>query len=266
MSGARAKKPPFPWGAYIAGVLTVGVLIWSAIGTGASLPVLIEGLPNVGKFFTEMVPAGKNPAEEISKVLTEIGPRLLETLRIAVAATFFGAVLALPFPLLGSRNLATKVVYFFGRAVLNFVRSIPDLVLALLIAIAFGFNAFSGFLALLLFSFGVVAKLLCDTVETLDPGPLEAIAATGGTRVEQAVYGIFPQVAPDFAAYTLYAFEINIRSASILGLVGAGGVGVLLNKYVNFMNYGKLGMIIGIIFVLVVAIDGFSTWLRSKLV
>ena len=264
MSVALAKKPPIPWGGYIAGIITAAVLIWSVRGTGASLPLLFEGLPNVGRFFTDMLPTADKPWS--TDLLKEIGTRLLETLRIAVAATFFGALLALPFPLFGSRNLATRIVYFFGRAVLNFIRSIPDLVLALLIAIAFGFNAFSGFVALLLFSFGVVAKLLCDTVETLEPGPLEAIAATGGTRVEQALYGIFPQVAPDFAAYSLYAFEINIRAASVLGLVGAGGVGMLLTKYINFMNYGKLGLIIGIVFLVVVAIDGFSTWLRSKLV
>lgn len=264
MSAVTVAKPSPPWGVYVAGVVTVAVLVWSAIGTQASLPTLLEGLPNVGKFFTEMLPTAEKPWS--ADLLQEIGTRLLETLRIAVAATFFGALLALPFPLLGSRNLARQAVYLFGRGVLNFVRSIPDLVLALLIAIAFGFNPFSGFLALLLFSFGVVAKLLCDTVETLDPGPLEAIAATGGTRVEQAVFGILPQVAPDFAAYTLYAFEINVRAASVLGLVGAGGIGVLLSKYVNFMNYGKLGLIIGIIFLVVVAIDGFSTWLRSKLV
>jgi phosphonate transport system permease protein len=259
-----AKKPPVPWGSYVAGILTVAVLVWSVQGTGASLPKLIQGLPNVGRFFSDMLPTADKPWS--ATLLAEIGTRLLETLRIAIAATIFGAALALPFPLLGSRTLARRMVYGFGRAILNLIRSIPDLMLALLIAIAFGFNSFSGFLALLLFSFGVVAKLLCDTVETLDPGPLEAIAAAGGSRVEQALYGIFPQVAPDYAAYTLYAFEINIRAGAVLGLVGAGGIGVLLSKYVNFMNYGKLGIIIGIIFLVVIVIDGFSTWLRSKLV
>ena len=258
-------KPALPWRGYLAALIVAGVLAWSVIGTGFDLAKLFQAGPQVLLFFTQMVPTADHPWT--TEILPEIGKRLLETLRIAVAATICGAALALPFPMVGARTMAAgKLVYAFGRGYLNLIRTIPDLVLAALIAVAFGYNSFSGFIALLIFSFGVVAKLLCDTAETIDPGPMEAIASVGGTRLQRALYGVFPQIAPDFAAYTLYAFEINIRAASVLGLVGAGGIGMILQKYTAFGNYNKLGLIILIIFALVMLIDGVSTALRRKLV
>ena len=259
------SKPGFPWRGWLAAAIVVAVLLWSAAGTKFDLPKLLSSGPQVMAFFAQMIPTAEHPWT--TQILPEIGKRLLETLRIAVAATICGAALALPFPMVGARTMAAgKVVYAFGRGYLNLVRTIPDLVLATLIAVAFGYNAFSGFMALLLFSFGVVAKLLCDTAETIDPGPMEAIASVGGTRLQRALYGVFPQIAPDFAAYTLYAFEINVRSAAVLGLVGAGGIGTILQKYTAFGNYNKLGLIVAIIFALVIAIDTVSTVLRRKLV
>jgi phosphonate transport system permease protein len=103
-------------------------------------------------------------------------------------------------------------------------------------------------------------------VETVDPGPAEAIAAAGGTQVQRAVFAVLPQVAPDFVAYSLYAFEINIRASAVLGLVGAGGIGFILQKDLGFFRYQHVGLIIFVTFLAVLVIDSLSTWLRSKLV
>jgi phosphonate transport system permease protein len=242
-----------------------GVLIWSAAGTGASVPAFVEGLPRMGDYFRRLLPAPESPWP--LDYLPEIRVRLLETIKIALAASFVGALLALPFALMGARNLAgTTLTYNLARGYLNLLRTIPDLVLATLLASAFGIGPFAGLLALIIFTFGVVAKLLSDTIETVDPGPMEAITAAGGTRLQRAVFAVVPQVAPDFVAYALYSFEINVRVAAVLGLVGAGGIGQILLRDIRFFRYGHVGLIIAATFLVVFLIDSASTWLRRRLV
>jgi phosphonate transport system permease protein len=258
-------RPPIPWRGWLAALLVALVLAWSAQGTGFSLSALADGLPQIGAFFGKLLPSAQRPWP--TDDLPRIAEKLLETLRIALAASILGAALALPFTLAGARTLAPgRLVYGLGRGFLNLIRTIPDLVLATLLATALGIGPVAGFFALLFFSFGVVAKLLCDTAETIDPGPMEAVAAAGGTRLEQAVFAALPQLAPDFAAYTLYSFEINIRAATVLGLVGAGGIGMILQTATTLMNYARVGLIIALTFAVVFLIDSLSAWVRSRLV
>jgi len=255
-----ARRPPFPWRAWLTGAAVAAVLAWSAAGTRFDLGKLASGTPEILAFFRGMLPPW--PAGFAARLVDP----MLETLRIAIASSLGGAVLALPFCLLGARNLAPAPwAYAAGRGALNLLRTIPDLVLAALLAAAFGIGPAAGFLALLVFSFGVVAKLLADTVETIDPGPIEAVAAAGGTRPAQAIWAAWPQVAPDFVAYTLYAFEINVRAAAVLGLVGAGGIGVLLKTQIAFLSYGNVGIIVAATFVVVFLIDTLSGALRRRL-
>lgn len=257
-------KPVFPWRTLIACVAVVLVLGWSVQGTHFSLVQLSEGLPAVAAFLRKLFPTQERPwdTEYLSRVIVV---KLIETLRLAVASSFLGALLAVPFALVGARPLAHPVVYRIGRGILNFLRSIPDLVLATLFVAAFGIGPAPGFFALLFFSFGVVAKLLCDTIETIDPAPMEAIAAAGGTRLQQARYAVLPQVLADLIAYTLYAFEINVRSAAVLGFVGAGGIGFTLQTEFGRMRYDRIGMIITATFVVVFLIDAVSTAVRGRL-
>lgn len=256
-AGAQAR-------AWLTVAIVAGILWWSAVGTGFSGSELSKNLPAIAEFFRKLFPSDGKPWP--TDALPEITRRLIETLRIATAASLFGAILALPLPLLASRTLAGKALYTVGRGVLNLVRSVPDLVLATLLAASFGIGPVAGFLALVIFSFGVVGKLLCDTVETIDPGPMEAIAAAGGTRFQQAFCAVFPQIGPDFVAYTLYSFEINVRAAAVLGVVGAGGIGMVLQSSLSLLQYTRVGLIILITFGVVFVIDSFSTWLRGKLV
>ncbi|MDX1934349.1 MAG: phosphonate ABC transporter, permease protein PhnE [Capsulimonadales bacterium] len=262
-------RPPFPWQGWIAAVAVVGLLWWSSmpppIGTGFNLREVVEGWPQMQVFFQRLFPTPDRPWP--LDYLPQIVNRMTETLKIATAASIFGAVFALPFAMLAARNLAAgRIVYGFGRGLLNLIRTIPDLVLAALLASAFGIGPLPGVLALTIFTFGVVAKLLSDTIETVDPGPQEAITAAGGNRIQQALFAVFPQVAPDFVAYSLYAFEVNIRAAAFLGYVGAGGIGMILNRDVKFFNYGRVGLIITTIFVTVLIIDTVSTTIRRRLV
>ena len=245
-----------------------GLLVWNDDGNhraGLSFISLAEVVRLSGQFFRQLFPSPGHPWP--LDYLGEIRQRMVETLRIAFAASLLGSVLALFFALIGARNLAAgRIVYAFGRTILNLVRTIPDLVLATILAEALSIGPLPGLVALTIFSFGLIAKLLCDTVETIDPGPTEAIRAAGGTRFQSAVYAVFPQVMPDYLSYTLYAFEYNIRAAVVLGYVGAGGIGMLIQSNVAFLDYLRLGMIIAITFGFVFLIDSFSTWLRSRLV
>jgi phosphonate transport system permease protein len=244
------------------------MLVWkepSNHSAGMKFVPFLEIVQASAAFFRKLGPQDGKPWPV--EYLADIRKAMLETIKIAFAASLIGSALALPYALIGARNLVgARWVYNLGRGLLNLIRTVPDLVLAALLAATFGIGPFPGLLALIIFSFGVVAKLLCDTLETVDPGPLEAVRATGGTRFQQAVFAAFPQVAPDFAAYTLYAFEINVRAAAVLGLVGAGGIGLLLQTNIAFLNYPRVGLIILVTFGVVLAIDTFSTWLRSRLV
>lgn len=256
-------KPPFPWRAWLAALVVLGILAWSALGTGVSLPALVRGFGAIVEDFNRLLPSRERPWP--LDYLPAIRERLLETIKIALAATAVGSFFALPFLLVGTRHLATRAVYGLGRGFLNLLRTIPDLVLATLLAAAFGIGPLPGLLALIFFTFGIVAKLLADTAETIDPGPMEAITAAGGTRLQRAVWAVLPQVAPDYVAYSLYAFEINIRVAAVLGLVGAGGIGQILYRDINFFQYSRVGLIIAVTFAVVFVIDSVSTWLRGRL-
>lgn len=261
----RPAAPPLPWKAWLITAAIVALLYWSATDIGVSLKAFQEGLPDLTSYFGRLVPTKERPWP--LDYLPQIQSRLIETIKIALGSSILGSALSLPYALIGAQNLApSRWIYTLGRGILNLLRTIPDLVLATLLAAVFGIGPIAGMLALIFFTFGVVAKLLCDKIETIDPGPMEAVTAAGGTRLERAIYAVFPQIAPDFAAYSLYAFEVNVRAATVLGLVGAGGIGVILQRDISFMNYSKVGLIIAVTFLVVLIIDTFSTWLRSKLV
>ncbi|HWI60196.1 MAG TPA: phosphonate ABC transporter, permease protein PhnE [Symbiobacteriaceae bacterium] len=205
--------------------------------------------------------------EEQVDFLAEIKIPLLETFRMAILGAFFGALLAIPFSLLAARNLVkSKAVYWVTRVVLNLIRTVPDLVWAAILAGALGAGALPGVLALTIFSFGLNAKLLSESIETIDPGPLEAMQACGANRLQQIRYGVVPQVLPQFLAYGLYVLEIDVRASTILGLVGAGGIGVLFNTELNLLRFRHVGAIIVVMLLVVWAMDFVSTKVRERLI
>jgi len=261
---AAPVRPPLPWRGWLAAAIVFGILYWSALGTGFSLGELVKGLPQMQLYFARLLPSAQKPWPW--EYLPTLSGALLETLRMSFLASVYGSALALPFMLLATRNLASPRVYAVGRVFLNFMRTVPEIIWGVLLVAAFGIGAFPGVISLTIFTFGIVAKLLGDTIETVDAGPKEAVQAAGGTRFQQARFSVFPQIAPDYVAYALYAFEINVRASVVLGLVGAGGIGVILREAISLFRYGRVGLIIAITFVAVLVIDTTSTFLRSKLV
>ncbi|MDZ7708541.1 MAG: phosphonate ABC transporter, permease protein PhnE [Trueperaceae bacterium] len=237
----------------------VALFLVSAWQTGFSVGDLATGTGDFFRFFGRMVPDWS--------YLPKVWGPILETIQIAYLGTLFGTALALPLLFLASANTTTdRVTLAVSRSVLTVLRSIPDLLYAALLAPILAIGPLPGVVALTLFSMAVLAKLGSETVEAADPGPMEAVRATGAGRNRVIVYAVVPQVAATMTSYILYVFEINVRASVIIGLVGAGGIGQDLLARLNFFAYGDVSTIIVVIFVLVLAIDALSVWARSKLI
>ncbi|WP_156290382.1 phosphonate ABC transporter, permease protein PhnE [Oceanobacillus salinisoli] len=164
-------------------------------------------------------------------VLPAIWESMAQTIQMAIIATTVSAILTVPLALLSAQNVTTiKPLYYITRTFLNILRTIPDLVLAVIFVGLFGIGLFPGILALIIFSLGILAKLISETIEAVNMNPMEAMRASGGNSIQVIWYALVPQVAPQFASLVLYVFEINIRASVVLGLVGAGGIGLILNQ------------------------------------
>jgi phosphonate transport system permease protein len=192
---------------------------------------------------------------------------MLETFSMAVLASVIGCGLALPISFLVSRVTAPgAVVLSVGRAILSVVRAIPDILYALIFVAAVGVGPLPGIMALLLFNIGVTVKLLSETVDGVDPGPIEAGRASGASRIQTTRWAVLPQVLPNYVAYSLYVFELNIRASTVLGIVGAGGIGRMLYREYGFFHWSNVSVIIVELFVFVFFIELVSIWLRRRLV
>lgn len=192
---------------------------------------------------------------------------MLETFKMAVIAAAIGCGVALPVSFLASRVTTPNIpTYGVSRSVLNVIRALPDLLYALVFVAAVGVGPLPGILALIFFNLGVVVKLLSETIDGVDPGPIEAARATGANRSQTVRWAVLPQVLPNFVAYSLYVFELNIRASAVIGIVGAGGIGNLINTERRFFRYENLSVILIEILVFVIVIEVISIWLRRRLV
>lgn len=192
---------------------------------------------------------------------------MLETFRMAVVASAIGCAVALPAAFLVSGVTApNRVALFAGRVLLSVIRAIPDILYALVFVAAVGIGPLAGIVALVLFNLGVVAKLLSETVDGIDVGPIEAARAGGANRTQTVRWAVLPQVLPNYVAYSLYTFELNIRASAVIGVVGAGGIGNLLFTQYRFFNWSNVSVIVVELFVLVMLIEFLSISLRRRLV
>ncbi|HDR7280283.1 TPA: phosphonate ABC transporter, permease protein PhnE [Bacillus paranthracis] len=241
-------------------LILVFLLLWvSSIQVDASFSKLVVGFPNMMDLLKEMVP----PDWSYFQVITTA---MLDTIRMAIIGTTLGAILAIPLALFAANNVFTSAfLYSPARLILNFIRTIPDLLLAAIFVAIFGIGPLPGILALTFFSIGLVAKLLYESIESIDPGPLEAMTAVGANKVQWIIYGVIPQVKAHFVSYVLYTFEVNVRAAAVLGLVGAGGIGLYYDRTLGFLQYEQTASIIIYTLVVVLLIDYVSTLLREKL-
>ncbi|AZQ46790.1 phosphonate ABC transporter, permease protein PhnE [Bacillus sp. GX] len=252
-------KPPSKLKHMLTFLLVILLLWGSSVQVDVSFSKLVIGFPNMMDLLKEMVP----PDWSYFQVITTA---MLDTIRMAIIGTTLGAILAIPLALFAASNVFTSTfLYGPARLVLNFIRTIPDLLLAAIFVAIFGIGPLPGIFALTFFSIGLVAKLLYESIESIDPGPLEAMTAVGANKVQWIMYGVIPQVKAHFVSYVLYTFEVNVRAAAVLGLVGAGGIGLYYDRTLGFLQYEQTASIIIYTLVVVLLIDYVSTLLREKL-
>lgn len=240
-------------------ILIIALIIWSGWKTNFSLSGLAIGAPEMMNLIKEMLPPDWSYFKEI------IDP-MLDTIRMAVLGTTFGSLLAIPVALLSASNVfKSKWINVPVRLILNVIRTIPDLLLASIFVAVFGIGALPGIFALTVLSFGIVAKLFYESLESIDDGPLEAMTAVGANKSKWITFGVLPQAIAPYLSFVLFTFEINIRAAAVLGLVGAGGIGLFYDKTLGYFEYPKVTTIIIFTLLIVMIIDYVSTKVRERL-
>lgn len=244
-------------------VLTLAVV--AAVIAGAFYVVglfdgsrLADGLPAIATIFTEMVPP------DFSRWRSWVKP-LLDTVAMSIAGTALAVALSLPLAVLAARNTTPhRLAYRISRLILNILRSIPELIMGIVFVAAVGFGMLPGVLALGLHSVGMVGKFFAEAIEHAHPAPVEAARATGATDFQIITHGVFPQVYPQFADVTMYRWEYNFRASTVMGMVGAGGIGTELMGSLRLMNYEQVAAIMLVILVTVTLVDWFSGVLRER--
>jgi len=235
------------------------VLAWTAWDTGADPVRFARGVPWILDFLRRMLPPDL-------RVLPAALLGAIKTVEIALLGTAVAAVLALPLGFLSARNVAAPPVFHLARATLNFFRSVDTLVYALVFVAAVGLGPFPGVLAVVAYTTTSLAKLYSEAIEGIERGPVDAITATGATRLQVLRFGVLPQVLPLFLSYVLYRLETNIRAATVLGFVGAGGIGFYLQTYLRMIDYSAASTVLLVTVLMVMVVDAISSRLRARLV
>jgi phosphonate transport system permease protein len=272
-ASSRRPAKPRPSLAVPLGIASFLAITWLAVsrefGIGLDVGELIGNLTRIEgllwRVSTDQADRGLlNPNWVF---LPQTAEPMLETFQMAVIASAIGCGLALPIAFLVSRVTAPNAgVFNAGRSVLSVIRAIPDILYALIFIAALGVGPLPGILALIFFNVGVVVKLLSETVDGVDVGPIEAGRASGASRSQTVRWAVLPQVLPNYVAYSLYVFELNIRASTVLGIVGAGGIGRILYREYSLFHWSNVSVVIVEVFVFVIVIELVSIWLRRRLV
>jgi phosphonate transport system permease protein len=261
-------------------VSIVGLIVWSAVGTGADLRVFLrsDAWLQIGRFMAGLFPPDLS-VDFIRRTLWSA----VETIAVSLMGTVLAVLIALPLGIASSqatlasahvtaydqrsrtRRLPRAIPYWGSTLLLNLLRSIPELFWALIFILAVGLGPFAGVLALGFHTGGVLGKLFSEVIEDVDSRPIEALRALGAATGAVLAYGIFPLALPQLVSYTLYRWEVNIRAAAIIGVVGAGGIGRDIYVAISLFHYQQLSTLLLMTVVVVTLVDYLSAWVRSLL-
>jgi phosphonate transport system permease protein len=255
MSELRDKWKRGVW-LRLAGLAALGLVVgwamrWSEFDAGA----LLASGPRFAEFFTRLSP----PEWSVASLVLR---STVETLMIAVAGTALAVVVSLPLGFLAATNVSPAWVAQPVKWLLGLVRSVPLIVVAIVFVVAVGLGPFPGALAIAFHSVGMLAKFYAEEFETADAGILAAVAGTGATRLQTLRFGLMPQSLPQVLAFTVFRLEMNFRDATVLGLVGAGGIGYYIQLYVRGFQYEKVAVLLLVIVAVVTLLDQMTYWTR----
>jgi phosphonate transport system permease protein len=262
LSVAARPTPPSHAKRNIAIAALVALFAWSALTLGIDFTQILELPGGVATIFYEMFLESGPDLSYLPRALEA----MVESLQIAWVGTIIGAVISLPLGFFGARNVSSGLVSSIIRQVLNAIRAFPEIVLAIAIFIPIaGLGPVAGALAIGIHSAGTLGKLTAEAIEGIDPGPVEAARAVGAGPLQTQRWGVLPQVLPELVAFWLYRFEINIRAAAVLGVVGAGGIGFLLQQTIAFGRFPLAGTAILVIVVVTILVDTISGRVRQRI-
>jgi phosphonate transport system permease protein len=266
MSAAHAREwsrftPAERFGRYAVYLFTIAAVVWSARSIEIIPEFLADAPAQTADLFRRMWPL------DVAAYPKSIHAALIETLHIATLGTLISLVIAVPVALLAARNITkSKILNLFATFILVSSRSVSSIIWALLFVAIFGPGALAGVLAIGVRSVGFVGKLLAEAIEETPAGPIEALTATGAPAMSVLAKGYWPSVEPSFWGVALFRWDINIRESAVLGLVGAGGIGVALDTALNTIDWPQVGMILVVIFAVVIATEIATSSIRSWII
>ncbi len=242
----------------IVALAIIALYTWAALGVDFSLSRIFSNWEHAVDFVGRMLP----PDFGVSATIAE---SLIETVQMALIGTTLAAIVSLPLAVMAARNISSRPLQAGARLVLNTLRTIPSIIWGLFFVAIVGLGPFPGILALTFYAAGYLGKFYYEGIESIDPGPLESLRTVGASPLQRFRWGVFPQVLPLMLGYTLYMLEYNVRAASILGIVGAGGIGFYLYTYINNFQYDRAATALLFLLVVVTIIDSASSRLRARL-
>ena len=253
----RWERTPFvqnPWLRYGGWILALGYLVWAVATLEFDWARINEGLTRAVQIFD-----GAFPLDFSRWGLLFSG--FIESIQIAIIATIIGVLLSIPAGILAARNIVPRIVYLLGRGMIIVARSFHPVIVAIIFVKAVGFGPLAGILTLIVYTVGFVGKLIAEAIEEIDAGQVEAIKATGAGYFKTLMFAVFPQIMPRQVGLTIYQFDINLRASTIVGIVGAGGIGgTLMNSFRRY-DYDFSFAILSLIIALVI----FGEWVSGKL-
>jgi len=257
---ATYLKPQWSWKT----LTTIGIFSFVLVFVVNDLEIdFIKLVTDSSKYFGDILSRMLPP--DFSN-LNQLIYAMFETIEIAFLGTFIAIVLSIPLGLFSARNLAPNYfVYLICKTIVIFFRAIPEFIIAMILVIAIGFGAMPGVLALGLHTMGFLAKFYAEDIEHINKGPIDALKSSGATKSQIISFGVIPQILPSFVANNLYILDRNVRMATMLGIVGAGGIGYELQSSFRMFEYERVSAIIILIFVTIFLIDHFSAFIRSKI-
>jgi len=253
-------RPQWTWKTYTFIVVTIVTLALTVVDLKINFVQLFSNSP---KYFGDIL--GRMIPPDFSN-FKSLFFSMVETIEIAVLGTFLAIIISIPVALFSARNLAPNFfIFLIARTITIFFRAIPEFIMAMILVIAIGFGAMPGVLALGFHTMGFLAKFYAEDIEHVSKGPVEALKSSGASKRQVIAFAIIPQIIPSFIANNLYILDRNVRMATMLGIVGAGGIGYELQSSFRMFEYQRVSAIIIIIFITIFLIDHISSFVRSKI-